>query len=207
MNIINATNVLDPVSWQEILVEKENIIGKGTGSITIHVDGTITKDTRLKSKVSEGKPFLLPHEYLVSKESIFNNQYTIDGFEPFLGKVFTKTLYRIKDILEFHGLTNPKPYMCRSYRSNKKQVFHKHSLSGHKPSKFYAVIYYMHPNWDTNYGGALHVGLSENELTHRFECLSNSLVAHNGYYGHTVFDLRLGYEGNRDIFLSHWATD
>jgi hypothetical protein len=65
----------------------------------------------------------------------------------------------------------------------------------------------MHPNWDPKYGGALSIGLTENEITHTIDCLSNSLVAHNGYYGHGVKELIKGYEGDRDIFLSHWVSD
>ena len=205
MQIINVCDVLDSDSFQNILVAKENIIGKGDGALTLNKDGSITKDTRSKIEMADDYP-LKDNEYVVSKGTFLNYQYSIDGFEQFLGKEFTHLLYTFKNILESNGVKNPRPYMCRAYRHNMKIKYHKHNFIG-KPSKFWLAIYYMHPNWDPKYGGALSIGLTENEITHTIDCLSNSLVAHNGYYGHGVKELIKGYEGNRDIFLSHWVSD
>jgi Rps23 Pro-64 3,4-dihydroxylase Tpa1-like proline 4-hydroxylase len=206
MQIINVCDVLDADSFQNILVAKKNIIGKGDGALTLNKDGSITRDSRSKIKMADGYT-LKGNQYLISKDAFFNYQYTIEGFEQFLGKEFTQLLQNFKDILESNGVKNPRPYMCRAYRHNMKIKYHKHGLAGIKLSKFWLVIYYMHPNWDPKYGGALSIGLTENEITHTIDCLSNSLVAHNGYYGHGVKELIKGYEGDRDIFLSHWVSD
>jgi Rps23 Pro-64 3,4-dihydroxylase Tpa1-like proline 4-hydroxylase len=205
MQIINVRDVLSADDFQQILIAKENIIGKGDGALTLLENGTVTKDVRGTIDIADDYP-LKANEFAVSKGTFYNYQYSIEGFEQFLGKEFTHLLHKFKNILESNDVKNPRPYMCRAYRHNIKIKYHKHNFTG-KPSKFWLVIYYMHPNWDPKYGGALSIGLLENEITHTIDCLSNSLVAHNGYYGHGVKELIKGYEGDRDIFLSHWVSD
>lgn len=184
---------------------KELILNRGTGAITIHEDGTTSKDTRLKETHTSA---LHPSDYVISKEAIFNNKKDIESFEPYISKPLTDVMYSIKKILNDNEVSNPKPYMARCYRNNIVTPWHKHPApKGVKPSKFWVAIYYMHPNWDTKYAGDLKVGLTENETAIEVPCYSNSLVLHNGYYGHGVEKLILGYEGDRDIFLTHWVNE
>jgi len=184
---------------------KDLFVNKGDGAITIHEDGSVTKDTRLKENRDVARN---PDDYIVSKESIFNRKFDIESFEPYISSPLTKVMYNIKDLLINNSCVNPKPYMARCYRNNIITPWHKHTIhKGVKPSKFWVAIYYMHPNWDSSYGGGIKVGLTEKETVLDVDCTSNSLVMHNGYYGHGVEKLRLGYEGDRDIFLTHWVTD
>ena len=191
--ILHKLNLLSPEEFQQIVEYKENIVNKGKGAITINEHGEYSINTDASS---------------VFIGSIFNYQYTIEGFEPYLGRPFVNIFNIIQDYLKENGIVNPRPYMARCYRNNQKTPWHRHQLlSGHSPKQHWIVLYYMHPNWDTTYGGALGIGLMENEHVYEAQCLSNSLVAHNGYYGHGVEKLTLGYEGDRDLFLTHWLTD
>jgi len=184
---------------------KDLFVDKGTGAITIHEDGTVTKDTRLKENRTEAR---YPDDYVVSKESIFNKKLDIESFEPYISLPLVKVMFFIQNLLLNNSFTNAKPYMARCYRNNIITPWHKHTIpKGVKPSKFWVAIYYMHPNWDSSYGGDIKVGLTEKETVLDVPCTSNSLVMHNGYYGHGVEKLKLGYDGNRDIFLSHWVID
>jgi hypothetical protein len=105
MQIINVCDVLDADSFQNILVAKENIIGKGDGALILNKDGSITKDSRSNIQVTDDYT-LKGNEYVVSKGSFLNYQYSIEGFEQFLGKEFTQLLQNFKDILESNGV-NP----------------------------------------------------------------------------------------------------
>jgi hypothetical protein len=184
---------------------KDLIVNRGTGAITIHEDDTITIDERLKDTHTSA---LHPSDYVVSKEAIFNLKKDIESFEPYISTMLTKVMFSIKDLLLENGVNNPKPYMARCYRNNIVTPWHKHGVpKGVKPSKFWVAIYYMHPNWDSAFGGNIKVGLTEKETVLDLECTSNSVVMHNGYYGHGVEKLRLGYEGDRDIFLTHWVNE
>lgn len=204
MFVINKTNLLPAEDFQEVQDNKNNIINKGTGALTLNLDGTITKDTRLKEGVDTPK---YTNDYIVSPDAYFNFQGTTEGFEKLMGKTFVKVLDAIKQVMIENNLESPKPYMCRAYRHNVNIRWHKHGFPKFlKPHQFWLSIFYMHPNWDTKYGGKLHIGQTEQEVLHTFDCLSNSVVLHNGYFGHSVNDLILGYEGDRDIFLTHWAT-
>jgi hypothetical protein len=204
-NVSQKLNLLPEVDFQQLILDKNQYIYNGDGAITIHPDGSVTKDTTLK-EINSGQN--KPNDYLISKDSIFNYQYTIQGFEPYIGKSFTKALEAINEVFLSEGLLNPRPYMVRAYRHNKLISWHRHVIpKGVKPSNFRLAIYYMHPNWDTNYGGQLHVGITEKDTCNIFECFSNSVIYHDGYLGHEVKDLVLGYKGDRDILLSHWIVN
>jgi hypothetical protein len=75
------------------------------------------------------------------------------------------------------------------------------------PQNLWLVIYYLHPNWNPKWHGELQVGIDPNIQYAEYQCLSNSMVAHVGYLGHSVNQLELGYDGHRDVFLSHWITE
>ena len=204
MNILQITDLLSADQFQQVLIDKKSIINTGTGSLTLEKDGSITKDSRILNHLTEAR---LASDYVISKDSYFNLQHNVEGFEKLIGKTFTNILYAIQKVLINNDLKNPRPYNCRAYRHNKTIKWHKHAHKGIKARNFWLSIYYMHPNWDTKYGGKLNIGLTEKDTVQTFDCLSNSVVIHNGYYGHSVDELKLGYEGDRDIFLAHWMTD
>lgn len=204
MNYYHKLNLLSDDDYKQLMVDKENIMDKGKGAITIHEDGSITIDTRLKENAS---PNVQPNDYIVSKESIFNLKHDIESFTPFIGDILTNAMTKIQLLLQEQNIF-VKPTMARCYRNNIITPWHKHLIPrGVKPSKFWVAIYYMHPNWDPKFKGDLKVGLTEKETVFETPCFSNSLVLHNGYFGHGVEQLILGYEGDRDIFLTHWVNE
>ena len=187
------------------MMAKENIVTKGDGAITIHEDGTITKDTRILPNLTVARK---PSDYIVSKESIFNDKKDISSFQPYIGDQLIKVMEKLHTILLETGIENPKPYMARCYRNNNVTPWHRHSMpKGYKPKQFWVAIYYMHPNWDVSFGGDLQIGLTEDHILHDVPCYSNSVAMHNGLYGHGVKKLKLGYKGDRDIFLTHWVDE
>lgn len=203
--IFHKLDLLSEQDFKALVQHKENIIGKGKGAITIEKDGSITINDNKKYGLEDSNNFF---SYEVSKEAIINLNDDIEHFIPVLGEPFRKAFDAIeKSLLDFE-VKNPKPYSARCYRNNKKMRWHRHTMrESLKRQNFWVAIYYLHPNWDINYGGDLQVGLSDQEVILNAPCLSNSLVVHNGYYGHGVESLTLGYSGDRDIFLTHWVSD
>jgi hypothetical protein len=203
--IYHKLNVLDELDFSELVRHKDNIINKGQGATTFKEDGSVSIDTELKDGALDDKPY----NYAVSKEAIFNFQFNIENFIKVYGQEFYPAFKNIENLLSEVGVVNPRPYSARAYRHNNPHIpWHKHTLSlSVKPSKFWITIFYLHPNWDMKYGGGLRVGLSDTENLFVFDCLSNSVVMHNGYYGHGVLKVHPGFEGNRDILLIHWISD
>ena len=72
-DILHKLNLLSPEEFQQIVEYKENIVNKGKGAITINEHGEYSINTDASS---------------VFIGSIFNYQYTIEGFEPYMGKPF-----------------------------------------------------------------------------------------------------------------------
>jgi len=203
--IFNKQNLLNVKDFEELTNYKNNVVQQGTGAITIHGDGSKTVDT---SVALERDGSTVWSDYNVSKEAIFNYTYNIDNYLPHIGIPFVKTIYAIQDALKSFGVNNPKCYMSRAYRNNQITVWHKHSKPDNcKPSNFWVTIMYLHPNWDTSFGGDIEIGIIEQEPIYKFPCYSNSIVAHNGYYGHAVNYLKSGYVGDRDILLNHWISE
>ena len=197
MDYFQSTNVLTQEDYSLLMQAKEPFYSeRGPGCIIINADGhTSTVKTDLKG---------LPTD----QHSIFNFTMDIEKYSIKYPPIFLKLLYNIKNCFENNGVLNAKPYLCRTYRSNKTINWHKHAiLKNVKPKNWYCCIYYMHENWDVKYKGALRVSKSEKLLGEKFDCLSNSFVTHNGFYGHSVDELIKGYEGNRDIFLTQWVID
>lgn len=191
--------------FKAIVLHKENIVNKGDGATIINEDGSITKDAARKQGHESTNKF---SSYQTSKEAILNYRYDIDGFIPFIGEPFRPALESIKKSLEEFGVINPKPYSLRVYRNNKTTIWHRHTIPANTHrSKFWITIFYLHPNWNEMNGGSLQIGITDQEIILDAPCLSNSVAAHNGYYGHGVKTLKLGYEGDRDIMLTHWVSE
>lgn len=191
-DIFYKTDLLSRLDFENLIAYKDNVVNKRERSVVIDSHGSVIENA------NDGKVFM---------GSIVNYQYSIEGYEPYIGKPFVSLMHNIKNWLMSNGLEEPKPYMVRCYRNNQITPWHRHAvLSGLKPKDHWVVIYYMHPNWDVNYGGKLNVSIIESEPLYSFETTSNTIVCHNGYYGHGVNTLKLGYDGDRDLFLSHWVT-
>lgn len=191
VNIFYNANLLPNVEFNDLISYKDNVVNKRDKSVIIQENGEV-------DVTDDRKTFM---------GSILNYQFTIEGFEPYIGSPFISLMHKIKDWLESNSILDPKPYMVRCYRNNQNTLWHRHGvLSNTSPKNHWVVIYYMHPNWDMKYGGKLNVSLVESEPMYSFDTTSNSIICHNGYYGHSVNDIKLGYEGNRDLFLSHWVT-
>lgn len=195
MEVFQALNVLSDEEYSQLMAIKQQVFRQRTGEITIESDGKTT--TRYQGK----------NGLHLEQNSINNYRMDIEGFRVIYPDIFIKLLYAIQNKLKENGLTNPKPYISRTYARNDIKEWHKHVIYGDNKNLDYCVIYYMHPNWDTKNGGRLNVSKTPSVPYKSFDCLSNSLVAHNGRYGHSVDFLNKNYEGSRDIFLSHWIVE
>ena len=200
-HIFQKLDLLSPEEFAFIISYKDALVNKGgEGGIRIDEQGEIYIETDIR------------HVY---QGSVLNYQLTIEGFEPYFGKPFCNLMERTREQLTENGSVNPRPYSVRCYRNNGNITWHRHTppiplptaLKGIKLKNMWVTLYYMHPNWNTNSGGDLKIGLTEDEHLFIAPCYSNSLVVHNMYYGHMVDNLIKNYEGNRDLFLSHWVCD
>lgn len=191
--------------FRELVQHKETIVSKGKGAITIHTDGSITIDTSKKPNYENSDSF---YAYSTSKEAILNLNEDIEHYVPIIGEPFAKVLRATRDFLIENDVKNPRPYSIRTYRNNKTMRWHRHTMMPNiRRQNFFVALYYLHPNWDVSYGGDLKVGLAEDESILTVPCYSNSIVIHDGFYGHGVDHLKLGYEGDRDVFTAHWISD
>ena len=200
--IFQKLDLLSPEDFANMLEYKELVVNKGGegGAVTINEQGEV----HVENDIS-----------VAFRGAVFNYELTIDGFEPYFGRPLTQLMEHIRDQLIENECVNPRPYSARCYRNNANIFWHKHMppmpsppiLAGRKLKKLWTTLYYMHPNWDPAFGGDLKICLIEEEHLFIAPCYSNSLVAHNLYYGHTVDNLVRNYEGNRDLFLSHWVCD
>ena len=192
-------NVLSDDDYKNLMLDKDEVFQNGKGTITIDTEGNVDRKN-YNPGIAESSD--------TSKNLILNFTFDIERFRVAYPDSFIKTIYAIKDSLEENDVKNP---MCASavmYRNNVTTIWHKHGIfPGVKASNFWVVIYYMHPNWDPAFGGQLSVGYVREENLGLYDCLSNSFVAHTGIYGHGVDHLKLGYEGHRDILLTHWITE
>ena len=196
MDLFQSKNVLSVEDYTLLMQVKEPLYIEKPGMIIIDEQG----QTSIKKTNKQGLP--------IDQGGIFNWTMDIEKFRVKYPDIFIKLLYSIQNNLKDNGLINPRPYVCRTYRNNSIRAWHKHVMAKNvKPKNWYCCIYYMHDNWDTKFKGALRVSKAEGFTGESFDCLSNSFVAHNGYYGHAVDELLLGYKGDRDIFLTHWVTD
>lgn len=203
--IYHKLNLLDGVDFYNVIQHKDSIINAGKGATTFELDGSTTINTELKSnsRNAEGDHFS------TSKDAIVNLQCNIDNFIKIYGEPFYPIFKNIQDALIDVGVDNPRPYTARAYRHNNPYIpWHKHSnVFKIKPADLWITIFYMHPDWDVKYGGGLRVGLVDDEDLLIADCLSNSVVMHNGYYGHGVLKIHQGFEGDRDILLIQWVSE
>jgi hypothetical protein len=203
--IYHKLNILSDVDFTALVQYKDSIINQGKGAVVFDKTGSVSVNTELKME----KVNVQASDYTVSKEAIVNYQCNIENFIKIYGQPFYPVFKNIQNALIDIGVENPRPYTARAYRHNSPNLpWHKHSnVFRFKPSDLWISIFYLHPNWDTKFGGGLRVGLIETEDLLIADCLSNSAVIHNGYYGHGVLKLHPGFEGNRDILFIQWVSE
>lgn len=204
--IYHKLNVVSDEDFQKAVAHKDNIINAGEGALSFNKDGSTSINTEVKN---EGVGGYSVNNYTTSKEAIVNYQCNIDNFIKVYGDSFYPIFKGIQDALVDIGVENPRPYTARAYRHNNPNIpWHKHgNIFKVKPSDFWVTIFYLHPNWDPKHGGGLRVGAIDTEDLLIAECLSNSVVIHNGYYGHGVLKIHPGFEGDRDILLVQWVSE
>ena len=135
----------------------------------------------------------------------FSEAYEIDDFIPYWHPQFIYLVRQQQSKLQELLKRECKCWHLRLYIHNDGVEWHRHyPPKDVKLEDCYLCVYYLHPNWDTKYGGALKVGTDENNITHKFDCLSNSLVGHTSEYGHMVNDVVKGFKGDRMVFLTFW---
>ncbi len=206
VTVFQKTNLLEQSEFDQLQTYKKSLIKDKKPAVVLNSDGTTTILDKLEP-VNSGTG--LNTDYEVSPGTFFNYRYNIEDYIPYIGEGYSNIMYKTQGVFKEKGLVNPRPYMVRAYTHNKPSVeWHKHIRPKNiAPSKFWISIFYMHPEWDVSYGGIMDIGLTDKEPIETYDTLSNSLIAHNGYYGHGVKKITMGYEGDRDIFLAHWVTD
>lgn len=142
--------------------------------------------------------------------------------------IFSKVCDRIKSTLISKGFVEPKITSIDfiNHIDRNKMHFHKHSalpiINAYeeyippKDSKspyavpfeyFWVAIYYPHNLNDEEYYGKLIVRLKENVDGLEFKAIPNSLVLHNGHYGHEVEIKKLHPNIIRDSCFTHWVCE
>ena len=135
--------------------------------------------------------------------------------------IFSKVCDKIKESLILKGLVEPKvtsiDFLNHVERTH--MPFHKHwMLEGLNPydkeatnSKtlpyeyFWVAIYYPHNLYEKEYAGNLIVKMEENLPGYTFDSVPNSLVLHNGLYGHEVIIEKLHPTITRDACFTQWV--
>lgn len=209
-------NVLPPEDFQKIIKDKEKLLSESSVTRKLLPNGLIETYNPATQK-KNGKLFTNVYQGAIS-----NFNFDVESFGRILPPIFMTLLKTIQQTLIDNDLSNPQPYMARCYRNNSPVKWHGHfngvndeehaewiSYYGKTVprKKLWLVIYYMHPNWNTEWRGELNVGLVPEETLIQYQCYSNSLVAHTGNFGHGVTTIINKYKGDRDIFLTHWITD
>lgn len=131
--------------------------------------------------------------------------------------VFAHLCKSIEDILKQKTLPNPKPISIDFINHNGRthMPWHKHWIwSGVDPyektptslpyENFWIAVYYPHDIYDPEYHGYLSVKLTENDNGYTFPAIPNSLVLHNGLYGHEVHMNKSNPSIRRDSCFTEW---
>lgn len=143
--------------------------------------------------------------------------------------IFAKVCDKIRNILIESRLSEPKIISINflNHINRNTMSFHKHSplpkiidpYKEYNPPKnskspyavpfeyFWIAIYYPHNLYDPEYAGELTVKLNENDIGEKFNAIPNSLVLHNGLYGHSVTIPKLHPTIIRDSCFTHWLCN
>lgn len=213
--IYHKLNILSEEEFSAVVAHKDNIINKGAGATTFEKDGSIRINLDLQSQdlkwevAALASRYKRANDFAISKEAVVNFQCNIDNFIKVYGEPFYPAFENIRKALIEIGVENPRPYTSRAYRHDDPYLpWHKHANTFKMhPNDYWITIMYLHPNWDIKHGGALRVGITEDEDLLVAECFSNSVVIHNGYYGHGVLKIYPGFEDHRDILLIQWVSE
>ena len=141
--------------------------------------------------------------------------------------VFSKLCNKIQNILVEKGFEDPlvsrlgylnhyeRPYM--SYHRHVPVMWENYGLETEIKDRlgksrfaiplqyFWIAIYYPHELYDKHYQGYVNVKLSKyDKKSYKFPSAPNSLVLHNGLYGHEVFLDKVGKDKMRDSCFTEW---
>lgn len=177
------------------------------------------------SRILEEKKKYISQTYSDNKTIIRNKNYSFEKIGT-----FSKICDKVKNSLVDKGFANPtltRVQILNHYKRNY-MGFHKHRLqefidpySQNNPflqtkaesiystpfEYFWIAIYYTHNLYDKEYAGELTVRLEENDKGITFPCTPNSLILHNGLYGHEVNIPKLHPTIIRDACFTHWICD
>lgn len=131
--------------------------------------------------------------------------------------IFAKVCDVIRNTLISKGFENPKvtTFDFLNHVGRKFMPFHKHwIMEGVNPYEkndsvipyeyFWVAIFYPHNLYEKEYAGKITVRLDENTEGHTFESVPNSIVLHNGLYGHEVEIEELHPTIIRDACFTQW---
>lgn len=145
--------------------------------------------------------------------------------------VFALLCDKISDILISKGFKDPdvEELFFLNQKLRKFMPFHMHRMSKHRYYKgsslfnenkhidydsknkydipyeyFWIAIYYPHDIYEKDYHGKLTVRKNESSEGFEFQAVPNSLVMHNGLYGHEMERLKIDPNKIRVSCFSHW---
>lgn len=165
--------------------------------------------------------------FIKNTENGYNKRLKFDYSPESIG-IFSKVCDKIKNSLIESGFENPKitsiDFINHVHR--KTMPFHKHWMlptlnpyGEYNPVKnsnspyaipyeyFWIAIYYPHELHDIDYAGELIVKLNHDDMGINFNAIPNSMVLHNGLYGHEVKINKLHPRLLRSACFTQWVCD
>ena len=199
--IYQKTNLLNDEDFDNLVKYRDYRNDNNHGAI-FREDGSMTLLTDL---TEDDEDF----SFKKTKTTVISHNFSIDDLTKGMGEPFRPTFIQTQKAMLELGLKNPQPFESRFLRLNVITEWHKH-LPLKKYKQFnqfntWVSTMYMHPKWDTKHGGALRVGLIPEEIIATCQCYSNSVIFHPVFYGHDVAPIYSGYEGDRDVLVTHWV--
>lgn len=158
---------------------------------------------------------LLPHHIDMFLEPIFNVRNKRIG-------AFSDVCVRVQEIMIERGFDDPKINRIGVIKNNRTHVpFHLHpSLGNMNPllreefgkyvipaERSYCAVYYCHDIHERKYQGTLGVKRhAEDTNGYQFPAIPNSLIIHNGTFGHDADVEELHPDISRSSCYTHWTT-
>lgn len=180
----------------------------------------VLNQTDFERVMTERSDFL-PNPHVTSANKLLNFRYS----EKEIG-IFAKVCDKIVETLIAKGFEKPKVTSIDYINHNNRTAmpWHRHwllhsinpydKLDKKDESKipktipyeyFWIVIYYPHKLFDKDYCGKLHVNLNVDDPGYVFDSVPNSLIFHNGLYGHKVTIDKIHPDLVRNACFTHWV--
>lgn len=160
---------------------------------------------------------MLPAHHTMFLEPL-NNRFPVERLGP-----FSKLGEKIRTFMVEYGFKNPRVNRIGIITNNRKHVpFHLHPSLGNMnpilreekgkfitpPERSFVAVYYCHNFKETKYQGVLGVKKhAEDKTGYTFPATPNSLIIHNGTFGHDADVEELHPTEKRYSCYTHWVID